>query len=659
MRNGILSLILLSSPILCSVHAAPAPQAETKPTSPPNRPAQAQVMIAPNQVTSAQLPAKEPMPADARNPDRILRVGHRGAVQALAFSPDGRWLASGGYDKVIIVWNLSSGREEFRLGGQKDTIAPPQQPLEKEAISSLAFNPDGTRLVSMHVSGVIRIWSLQTQKMLFAVNPHRIHSYGESLAYSADGKSLIIALEKRLKETTETAIGFYDADTGKRLRTVPTPWSLVSALVPTSDGHLIAAGTMGADDDDDPSGSVQIFDGNTGSVQKTYPVVASSISADGRWMTSIEEAGPSGPHAILWSLGDGKRVHDLPLRNSGRLVFRPDGEEVAILHGDSNAIDFVSTASGQITKSLPGGGYGLGMASYSADGKLLAASTYAYGTIKVWDLGSMRAQAALHGQSPVQSVTFSPDGKLLAATSGELRIWDVATLSEMRTLTDAPVSRAQEKGFPAFWLAFSEAESAPQKIGNVWSWQFVSEGLSHLWGSSLPMAMSPDGKWLAQPAVVTGAVEIWDATSGQKVESIPATKLVVTKLSFSRDGRWLITVGQDSNPMMVQGQPGVSLAFPRVSVWNTATWKLEFSITFPSTAGTDAEISADGKFLAVAKGSVIQLFDLEQKKPVAVLASPDGLAGFLAISPDGELLVQGAQDGVRVWKLSTIPAARN
>src|SRR6267154_5252556 len=145
MRTGvlILSLILLSSAILGSIQAAPIPQAETKPTSPPNPPAQARVMLAPSQVTGAQVPQKEPMPADARNPDRILRVGHNGSVQALAFSPDGRWLASGGYDKVIIVWNLSSGREEFRLRGQKDTVTPPQQGLEKEAITSLSFNSDG------------------------------------------------------------------------------------------------------------------------------------------------------------------------------------------------------------------------------------------------------------------------------------------------------------------------------------------------------------------------------------------------------------------------------------------------------------------------------------------------------------------------------------
>jgi len=56
---------------------------------------------------------------------------------------------------------------------------------------------------------------------------------------------------------------------------------------------------------------------------------------------------------------------------------------------------------------------------------------------------------------------------------------------------------------------------------------------------------------------------------------------------------------------------------------------------------------------------VTQLFDLEQKKPVAAFASPDGRSGYVAISPDGKLLVQGAQEGVRVWKLSTIPAALN
>lgn len=104
--------------------------------------------------------------------------------------------------------------------------------------------------------------------------------------------------------------------------------------------------------------------------------------------------------------------------------------------------------------------------------------------------------------------------------------------------------------------------------------------------------------------------------------------------------------------MMVQGQPGVWLSYPGVSVWNTATWKLEFSTAFPSAAGTDAEIYSDGKFLAVTKGgSATLLWDLKQRKSVAAFASPDCRSGYMAISPDGTLLAQGAQEGIRLWKV--------
>jgi WD40 repeat protein len=654
-------------------------------------------MLAPAPMGTAQVPPKEPLPADALKPDRILRVGHSASVQALVFSPDGRWLASGGYDRSIIVWNLSSGREEFHFGGLPATTAASSQALNKQAISALTFSPDGTRLVSVEVSGLIRVWNMQTRKMLFAIHPHRVHYYGGAISYSPDGKFLLVPVEKRVKDATETTIGFYDAETGKSLRTIPTKWDVLWNLVPTADGRLIASGTVGADDDDDPSGSVQIFDLASGEAQKTYPVIASSISRDGQWMASFDNAGIY--HPVLWNLSDGKRLHDLAIQNAGRAIFRPDGQEVAITHGNSNAIDFVSTATGAVTKSLPGGGYGLGTATYSADGKLLAAGSYSFGTIKVWDLAGMKEQFTLYGQSPVHTVMFSPDGKLLAAISGELRIWDVANGAEVATLTDAPVSRGafsadgkwlaanpggqfpgyavkiwnartwqevaaipKEKGFPAFWLAFSDAKAAPQKIGNVLSWQFVSGEESHtLWGSNLAMAISPDGKWLAQPTGgANGIVDIWDAASGQKVQSILAHRLAVTKLSFSRDGRWLVTVGQDSNPMMVQGQPGVMISYARVSVWDTTTWKPEFSITFSSTVGADAEISPDGKLLAVSRGGgATQLFDLEQKKPVAAFESPDGRGGYVAISSDGTVLVQGGQEGVRVWKLPATKTASN
>lgn len=687
-----LLFILLCAP--ANVLCRPIPRGSPQGATPANRPAQAQVMLAPAPIQTGKLAPQEPLPADARKPDQILREGHSEIVEALAFSPDGKWLASGGNDRTIIVWNLSSGREEFRFEPYKGAAAPQQYSLNKQAISGLTFNPDGTRLVSVEVSGVVKVWNLQTRKILFTIRPPRVHYYGASATYSADGKALLVSIEKRMKNATETAIGLCDAETGKSLRTIPTKWDFVSAVVPTKDGRLIAAGTVGADDDDDPSGSVEILDPASGEAQKTLPVVASSISPDGRWMASFDNTGTN--HPVFWNLSDGKRAHDLTVQNASRVVFRPDGEEAAITHGDITTIDFVSTATGKVTKSIPGGEYGLATAAYSADGKLLAAGSYLFGTIKIWDLATMKERAALYGQSPVQSVTFSPDGKLLAATSEELRVWDVAHGTEVVTLTGGPVNRAvfsadgkwlaanpggqfagyavkiwntntwqevadipKEKGFIAFWLAFSDAKSAPPKIGNVQSLQLASGEESHiLWGSGQPMAVSPDGKWLAQAAgMPIGSVEIWDASTGQKLQSITAHRLTVIKLLFSRDGRWLVTVGQDSNPMRVQGQPGVMIGYPNVSVWDTATWKLQFSLAFASMGVPGVDTSADGRLLAISKGGgATQLFDLEQKKAIVMFNSLDALPGSVALSPDSTVLAQGAREGVRLWKLTAASA---
>lgn len=109
--------------------------------------------------------------------------------------------------------------------------------------------------------------------------------------------------------------------------------------------------------------------------------------------------------------------------------------------------------------------------------------------------------------------------------------------------------------------------------------------------------------------------------------------------------------------MRVQGQADVLIT---VAVWDTATWKKEFGITFVSMGIPGADISSDGKLLVVAKGGgATQIFDLELNKPIAVLVSPDVWPGNLAISPDGTAAVQGAREGIRLWKAPTMREGSN
>src|SRR3989442_2364635 len=97
MRPSLGARALSTAGLLClgylqNANGAPIPHTEKQTPA-------AQVMLAPAQISAGQPPPKEPLPADARKPDRILRAGHKGSVQALAFSPDRKWLASGGDDK--------------------------------------------------------------------------------------------------------------------------------------------------------------------------------------------------------------------------------------------------------------------------------------------------------------------------------------------------------------------------------------------------------------------------------------------------------------------------------------------------------------------------------------------------------------------------------
>ncbi len=148
--------------------------------------------------------------------------GHVGGARSLAFTPDDKRLASGGFDGVIRVWDLVSGKKVSELGGHDG------------GVPALAFAPDGTRLASAGYDGTLRFWDVKTAAALLVLPPpERKGLY--SLAYSPDGRYLAVGGD-------DHAVRLIEAASGREARRLAGHTGLVHSVAFTRDGRRLVSG---------------------------------------------------------------------------------------------------------------------------------------------------------------------------------------------------------------------------------------------------------------------------------------------------------------------------------------------------------------------------------------------------------------------------------
>jgi WD40 repeat protein len=636
-------------------------------------------------VLSVELHGAPQRATASQPPDRLLQSGHTSSIQALALSSDGHWMASGGYDKTVIVWNAATGEEQWRLTGHSDPII------------ALAFSPDGGRLASASTRGRVKIWDVLTGVSSHSAN---MHSAVRVIAFSSDGQ-LWAASVDAVKEGATAKIEIHNATSGNVIRTVSTPWGFVTALTITPEGLLVASGGIGEDDED--QGSVQIWNVASGEIVKTYPVIANAFSRNGRFMARIDYL--KDPKRIVVSdVTTGQQKQAFAASNPGAVFFDASGQEVAVTDPMKSELRIWSVTTGAEIKTIPAdqsiGALGLNAAAFSGDGKTVAAAPYPGNSIKMWDLATGRELRRFEGQSPVQGLAVTPNGRWLVVSSQlGVNLWDVATGKRVANLSQGPVNFLVLSR-DGRWLATNPGARFPGETLRVWdmkgrtpaadftfgkggtpmlamafvppnslltslgpfsrSWEFTADDGKHaIWSGSSPIASSPDQKLLVAQFGIGGNLDVWDLMSGRKLTTLSAHNMSVSTVSFSPDGRLLVTTGQESPPTgnFAGGNQGNEWG---MKVWDVATWKPRISISFLRVGAPCAAFSPDGRQVAVEKSwETVELLDADNGASLGVLTATDPQpqshqfsSRNLAFNANGTLLFQGAQNGVRVWKLA-------
>ncbi|MDE3258700.1 MAG: hypothetical protein OYM47_12765 [Gemmatimonadota bacterium] len=495
------------------------------------------------------------------------------------------------------------------------------------------FHAEGVGTAVAELEGDYRTWHLPRAGTV-RLGKGAMGEGDRAVALSPDGQCLAVA----------SAIGvwLYESATSRALALLSTE-SPVHSVAFSLDGTLAS----GLD-----NGMVELWDVETGKTVGALRhadwgrVTAVVFSPDGTRLAS----GSWDQVIKLWDVETRREIGtwEVPREeNSVRSLsvdFSPDGTRLVSGFQDGT-VRLWAVATQSEVAALEGHTDRVTSVSFSPDGRLLAsAGGSSDPTVRLWDTGRQTEVATLRGHREVRSVAFSrPEGGTLASAGGwrdrRIRLWDVATRVLITTLEEHTgsvhsVTYSSDGGTLASGAADGRVILRDLDSGNV-------IGLSgHESLSS--MALSPDGKVLAA-GNLDGPVTLWDVARKARIATLEGNTAGVETVSFSSDGATLASGSWDRT----------------VRLWDVKTQEPAGTLEGHSAGVTSVAFSPDGATLASAgvwRDATVRLWDLASREPIGTLEGHTSEVRSVSFSSDGALIASGGgweDKTVRLWNVAT------
>jgi WD40 repeat protein len=530
-----------------------------------------------------------------------------GSVLAVAFSPDGAMLATGGTDGKIRLWEVGTRKQVLEIAGHTDWVR------------SIAFSPDGKRLASCGDDFMVRVWSLNSGKCLRTIDQHVNRVW--SVAFSPDGKRLASSSEDR-------TVRVWDVKSKQCIRQLQEDSAPVWSIAFSPQGNRIAGG---GDDK-----IVRVWNIDTGECmhklkQHDGMVAAVAFSADGAWLAS------AGDDRIVrvWNLETGECAHRFEGHSSRvfSIAFAPAGGAIASA-GDDQSLRVWNLGSGD-SMILYGHTSTIWSVAFSPDGTRLASGADDQ-TVRIWEVSSGKCLSTIHGHTnAIWSVALDPKRALLVSGSEDqrVRLWDLASRQCLHVL-QGHTNRVRSVAFsPDGAVVASGSEDQTVRLWNAYTGDCLRVLQGHT-NRVRSVAFSPDGALVASSSE-DQTVQLWRVRSGGYAPSSMGHANRIWSIAFSPDSQLLVSGGQDND----------------VRVWEVGTGNCLHTLSGHSERVMTVAFHANGRIIASGGDDrSVRIWDVESGRCLSVLVGHKGPVLALAFSPDGRLIASGGHDAVvKLW----------